>query len=306
MKIFFAGGGTNEEVENLMINLKVNRLFSMLHKCKYMKRSIDSNERLYNNLMIDSGAFSWNKETMEVVKGRKSSINLPDPKEFAENYVKYMYEHKMNDDLIFVEFDVYKTLPIDYIDKMFYEVKKMNPKFLFMRVYHPSIDNSSFEIIDKWIDEGCEYIGIGNDSERLYDQIFYHYGNKLKIHGFAITKPNFMKKYDFYSVDSTSYIQMAAWGGIYVNVGNFKSIKISDLSKNKIDHFDNLSLNDKKNIEEYIYNLNCGVTLESLRNFVGGCYERMKVNVFYFINLEKEMNSISRKSNFQLNMFRNR
>lgn len=62
----------------------------------------------------------------------------------------------------------------------------------------------------------------------------------IKVHAFGVTTPVLMKRYPWYSVDSSSWVQMAATGNILVNQ---KALSVSDRSPSKKlanQHFDNM------------------------------------------------------------------
>jgi len=62
----------------------------------------------------------------------------------------------------------------------------------------------------------------------------------LKVHAFGVTTPVLMKRYPWYSVDSSSWVQMAATGNILVNE---RALSVSDRSPSRKlanQHFDNM------------------------------------------------------------------
>jgi hypothetical protein len=75
---------------------------------------------------------------------------------------------------------------------------------------------------------------------------------KLKVHAFGMTSPDLMKRYPWYSVDSSSWIQAASFGSIFTS--EFGSIAVSSDSPAK--HVEGRHLSTLKPIEkEYVLNL---------------------------------------------------
>lgn len=161
-------------------------------------------------LMVDSGAHSWNKETITVT-GMKKKAKIKPAKEFIETYFEFIKQH-CHKKLVFVEFDVYGHLPVEQIDEFYKEVMALNPISKFIRVYHPMLDQGTLSTLKKWIDEGQEYIGIGNDSTEFLGKIFNLTRDKVRLHGFAMTKNDIMEAYPFFSCDSTSPLATVIFG----------------------------------------------------------------------------------------------
>ena len=83
----------------------------------------------------------------------------------------------------------------------------------------------------RYLEKGYSLIGLGGFSssddfgigglERLLDFVFSllcpkwnNYLPVCRVHGFAMTSPNLMLKYPWWSVDSASWIKSAAYGNI--------------------------------------------------------------------------------------------
>lgn len=174
------------------------------------ERKLIENWNDENFLMVDSGAHSWNKENITPT-GMKRTSKLKPADEFLINYLEFIKTHK-DKKVVWVEFDVYGCLDRKLIDDFYDEVQKIGIKGKMIRVYHPMLDNGDFKTLKKWIDDGHEYIGIGNDSTPYLDDIFNLTKDKVKLHGFAMTKLGLMEKYPFFSVDSTSPLSTVIFG----------------------------------------------------------------------------------------------
>lgn len=164
-------------------------------------------------LMVDSGAHTWNKDTITKV-GMTRKTKLKPASEFIKTYWHFFVQH-CHKKLVFVEFDVYGHLPVQVIDNFYKSAMALpNRKAKLIRVYHPMLDGGTLDTLKKWIDDGHEYVGVGNDSfdANLLDKIFYLTQDKVRIHGFAMTKLGLMEKYPFFSVDSTSPLATVIFG----------------------------------------------------------------------------------------------
>lgn len=214
MKILIAGSNTRD-VANCCRKYDMPKLYSFLNE----RRLIEDWDDMYD-LMVDSGAHSWNKDTITQV-GMKRGSKLKPAEEFIETYFHFIKKHK-DKKVVFVEFDVYGHLPTERIDKFYERVQELSIAGEFIRVYHPMLDNGTLDVLRKWIDEGHEYIGIGNDSTEYLDRIFYLTRDRIKLHGFAMTKLGLMEKYPFYSVDSTSPLSTVIFGRYSVPQMSFK------------------------------------------------------------------------------------
>ena len=87
---------------------------------------------------------------------------------------------------------------------------------------------------------------------------------KIKVHAFGVTTPVLMRRYPWYSVDSSSWVQMAATGNIFINERALSVSSTSPARKIANQHFDNM-------VEEHQQAIRCiveerGFTIERLQN----------------------------------------
>jgi len=125
-----------------------------------------------------------------------------------------------------------------------------------------------------WLDEIWEKYFVNRDGTA-----------KLKIHGFGMTSVSFMKRYPWYSVDSTSWVLTGRFGCVYCDIGDYNKVAISN--KGNIEnsaHYYQLGKNSQEHIREYFINLGEGYTIEELAE---DYQKRDEVNIIYFLNLEK-------------------
>ena len=256
MRLYAAGGKNKKFYDEAAVRHKVPRLYSFLLDQKNI-----AGFNLSIPLMVDSGAHSYNKFTIGHVGMKGSSKALPPPLEFLKFYKEYILKYPHAPRITFVELDVYGLLPKNIIDDCYREIyEKVGVRLI--RVYHKMIDGGSLEIIDQWIEEGNTYIGLGLDSIPTWDKLFLKTKDKIKYHGFANTKMNYLEKYPFYSADSTTPLIGCIYGGFLSP--NLKYLGKKRLVKNKrieilIDRDNDatieLSLKNFKSTETYLTKL---------------------------------------------------
>jgi hypothetical protein len=243
MKILVAGSPTND-ADKLCVKHDVGKLYSYLN---------EQNEiREWNHgqmLMVDSGAHSWNKTSINKAGMASSKKPLPSAKVHYDEYIQFMKVHK-DKPLVFVELDVYGKLDKDYLDAKYNETKQIGGMVQVMRVYHEMLDGGSLKVLKEWIDDGQTYIGLGSDAKQHYDKIFKLTKDKIKYHGFALTQINMVERYPFYSVDSTSPIATVIFGLFFEKylscIGKDKMIKKRHWK---------LMMNDGERLEDAIKNV---------------------------------------------------
>lgn len=107
---------------------------------------------------------------------------------------------------------------------------------------------------------------------------------KLKVHGFGMTTPDLMRRYPWYSVDSSRWVQVAQFGQMFMLPGG-EVITVSEKSptiKNEGQHIENLSPPIRKALEDKL--ISCGVDLERVRTNYAS---RWSYNIWAFEQLGK-------------------
>ena len=277
------GGADKQEIKYISLGLN-NRLFSNYHlgtmKDNEASFTYLTGEKMNNDslsLFLDSGAFSAWRKGIE--------INIDEYIEFIKLYESNLEVYAVLDDIL----DPVKT----WKNQAYMESKGLKP----LPVFHFG------EPADPWLNKCKEYdyfaiggmVPISNrDLKPWLDKIWTELVDsdgyaKHKVHGFGLTSVEMIKRYPWHSVDSTSWVMTGRFGSVFVPVGTFNKITISDkadMSKN--DHFQNLPNHDKENIIKYFENLGEGYTIQELME---DYKKRDEVNILYFINLEKEISS---------------
>jgi hypothetical protein len=204
MRIYMAGSDTRN-FEKFCRIYKIGKLYSYLNE----QKQIESFEPGIP-MIVDSGAHSYNKSDINNMGMKASNKKLPAAKEFIKTYVDVAIGDT-RENIVYVEFDVYGRLDKSIIDEHYYRAANQG-QFL-MRVYHPVIDNGQMTELQKWVDEGVPYIGVGRDSIDYLPRIF-KVTKDVPVHGFGITTLSILEKYPFYSADSTTALSTVIFGNV--------------------------------------------------------------------------------------------
>lgn len=235
---------------------------------------IEKNLKYYQNLMLDSGAFSVWKSGADV--------NL-------DEYISFCLKYK-DDFQVIVSLDVIPgsakdegRRKRDCIEKACKEgwenyLKMLSaglPKSKVVPVFH-QLDG--WEWLEKYLDFGCPYIGLsllkkgeGRFHRQWLDQCMRYVcdseGNpKVKLHGFGITNVSYLLRYPLYSCDSTSWKIASNFGNIFIPhrsedgtwdfLGRQRMISFStrkgEGSRVKGKHYDHLSFAMKEALNRYL------------------------------------------------------
>jgi hypothetical protein len=265
MKIIFCDA---IQFVNLDYYTERESLLETFFKKKEVKKLLDKKISLF----LDSGAFSaWSKGV---------EINIDEYIKFVKKYEKHLEVYAVLDDILSPE----KT----WKNQEYMESKGLNP----LPVFHYG---ENF----KWFDRCLKYdyfalggmVPISTPKLKLWlDQVWSKIvdkqGNALKkVHGFGLTSVQLMKRYPWYSVDSTSWVMTGRFGGVFCKLGNFTKINISNKGNLKDGaHWEQLNKHDKDQIRKYF--LDKGFTIEELQE---DYKKRDEANIKYFLELEKEL-----------------
>lgn len=153
-------------------------------------------------------------------------------KEYLDEYARFI--HKFGGIL-----DWYINVDIIFNPEMSWEVQKylenehgLNP----IPVIH---HGTPLHWLEKYLDAGYELLGFGGLGRQVAWQKYSDWGDqawslvcpkpdrlpKVKIHGFAMTSFNLMRRYPWWSVDSASWAKLAAYGHLavpYKRKGTFR------------------------------------------------------------------------------------
>ncbi len=148
-------------------------------------------------------------------------VDSVDYKEYRDNYIKFLQENQDQID-VYSNLDVINNPEKTWENQQFLEAAGLHP----IPVYHFGCDLKWLEL---YLKKGYDYLAIGgmipNPPPVLLpglDNIWSRYLTDsqgmpiVKVHGFAATSFDLMTRYPFYSVDSTSWILIGAFGSIWV------------------------------------------------------------------------------------------
>jgi len=177
------------------------------------------------DLFLDSGAHSlYTKEVIQLGHADGYAYyDTPDFMKYVDNYAQFVKENLdyievyVNVDVIFNSdrsWDIYEYLKNKH---------GLNP----LPVIHFGTDP---KWITKYVDDGCEYIGLGGLGQEVNKAEYLEWGDLcwdqfltdskgypiVKVHGFAMTALDLMIRWPWYSVDSTSWVMTSRFGSIYV------------------------------------------------------------------------------------------
>lgn len=232
-------------------------------------------------IFLDSGAFSAYTLGVE--------IDLP-------TYCDYI---KRNSDIIRIEDGIQMASVLDgigdplatYRNQLAMEAHGVRP----LPCFHAGEDERYLD----WYVANYEYITLGGmvgaSTKQLciwLDRIWSKHltdgsGNpKIKVHGFGITSPEIMMRYPWYSCDSSSWIQAAAFGSIFTV--DWGAIPVSDKSPSRHDRGQHAStLSQIEQEKFYIHLEQNGFSYERLSTI----YEsRAAYNLWAYKELGDKMN----------------
>ncbi len=224
-----------------------------------------------NQLFLDSGAYSlYMSQANNKVKGSKYAYF--DTKEFwtyVDSYAKFCQKYAKY-------LDYYATVDAIGNPEITWKVQKyledeygLDP----VPVIHAG---TSLVWLEKYLEEGYDYIGIGTPSADLGPNFIY-WLNKfftricpaptylpiIGVHGFAMTSYDLMIRYPWRSVDSASWAKAAAYGNCFVP--HFRGTEFtfeespynvclsvkSPSAKLKGKHYSTFSKNEQKTIRDW-------------------------------------------------------
>lgn len=187
--------------------------------------SVQHMKKRCDGFILDSGAHSlYTREVL--MKKHAAGYNYYKSKSFwryVDAYAKFLKKYK-------VGIDHYVVVDVIFNPKMTWEVQKymenehgLKP----MPVVHYGAD---LKWLDKYIDLGYKYIGIGGLGQEVKRQMYYSWADKaydlmcsnperlpcVKTHGFAMTSYPLMIRYPWYSVDAASWAKVSGFGSIII------------------------------------------------------------------------------------------
>lgn len=157
-----------------------------------------------DNFLLDSGAFSY-------MNGAKTTLQQLD--EYVNRYIDFIIRNNVK---YFFEIDVDNIFGLPQVETWRHKVEKA-VGYQCIPVWHKGRGVEYWkQMCDKY-----SYIAVGGfairkiktaEYELIRKLIEYAYFRGVKVHGLGFTKTKELKKYKFYSVDSTTWTVAAARG----------------------------------------------------------------------------------------------
>ena len=202
MKIYLAGSGW-EKLWMPQSFYNFNRLESFAYISKKEETIIEK----YTDFLLDSGAFTY-------LNGLKSEkVNWDN---YIEKYSSFINLHNIN---LFFELDIDSIVGIKEVERLRNKLEKLTNKKC-IPVWHKS---RGLDYWKRMVDE-YDYVAIGGivtkEIKQSEHKIFYSLleiakKNNCKVHGLGYTNLKGIEKYNFYSVDSTSWLSGNRFGSVY-------------------------------------------------------------------------------------------
>ena len=201
MKIYLADTGWYKQWEKINFwNFK--RLVSFV----YISEDEAKNLHLYNDYILDSGAFTY----LNQAKGNVDWDN------YIENYAKFINKYNANK---FIELDIDPIVGLKEVERLRYKLEKLTGRQS-LPVWHKSRGK------DYWIKMCKEYNyiaigGIVTKEIKSTEYKYFHYmlkvahDNNCKVHGLGFTNMKGMNEYKFDSVDSSAWTSGTRFGHVY-------------------------------------------------------------------------------------------
>lgn len=218
MKLMFAGA--EKRLDLLMAVGVKNILMSYYYMEKMGEKTLisvmDKVKKHEVSLMVDSGAHTF----FTAERGEsKESKHTRNPEEFLKKYTEWL---KVWKDYLYcyVELDIGSVVGMEKI----YEWRELMWKegLKPLLVYHPKdFKEIGINPADEWekmINQAPYLATQGRDMTigEYYRLVSKAHRKGIKVHGFALTNADAMKKIPFHSVDSTSWLAGSIYGVTYV------------------------------------------------------------------------------------------
>lgn len=166
---------------------------------------------------IDSGAhsfFGFIGSSVTDQSGKQKLDKMPDPNKYFEEYAAWLQSHHH---LLsyFVELDLHVIVGYKRVKEWRQELIRNGLFKKCIPVHHAYNSDRDF---DELLDQAeSRYIGlegiIDKDNVLPYNSLLKKcYAKQVKAHCFAMTKPVYMDKYPFYSVDSSRWLNPIKYG----------------------------------------------------------------------------------------------
>lgn len=207
MQLYLAGGNGRNHIINDLLKQNKDMKINILESFYYVDDTITGLIPYLDNFLLDSGAFTF-------MSNKKD--NKIDWQEYIDRYIKYIKENNIKH---FFELDIDSIIGYDLVKKYrSYLENGVGKKCI--PVWHKSRG------LEEWnkLTIEYDYVAIGGIVSKEIKSNEYKYFNYLleiarknncKVHGLGFTNLEGLKKYKFYSVDSTAWTTGNRFGHLY-------------------------------------------------------------------------------------------
>jgi len=265
----------------------------------------------YDNfkVFLDSGAYSWD----QFITKKGETVTEAKEMEYLEQYIAFIKEY---------EDRLYDYANLDFVGnpekslRMLRHMEASGIKPVPVFHYHADLGSPDkkamhFGFLKEMLQE-YDYIALGGGVsgglnskkyiERFGDEVFrliHEVGKDTKVHGFGITSVPLMFQYPWFSVDSTTWLQIAAYGKIFVPKYDHNQDRLrydlppnpigvsweSKMDPHSVVHWSwDLKTREAQIILEYLETI--GIDVDVLERSYS---ERARANVIYFEQLLKQI-----------------
>lgn len=199
MKIFLAGGGKPSLKQGYTD-------FNCLESYYYMNDKLAKTIPLYRDFMLDSGAFTY-------LNGVSGDVDWD---KYIDRYADFINKYDVKN---FIELDIDPIVGIREVERLRAKLEARVGKQS-IPVWHKSRGK------EYWLKmvKDYDYVAIGGivtKEIKSSEYKFFHWllseakKQNCKVHGLGFTNLKGLEEYDFYSVDSTSWVSGNRFGSIY-------------------------------------------------------------------------------------------
>lgn len=263
---------------------------------------------LHNRFFTEKEGSSYHTSKEHVLNINYDFVKSKQFTTYLDNYIKFLLENK-DSYIMYVSLDIIGDAKLSWETLKYIESYGLNP----VPVYHHGED---FEWFKKY-SSSYEYIGIGglghgigkNSFTSFADRIFNYIAvkdgpPKNKIHIFSLTSNEFLSKYPFYSVDSTTWVNSSRFGRVAIPVpskrepnkfdflsGENHSVTVSDRAEMTkglfATNYYSLSSIQKEHVDKYLASID--FTIEDLKYSYNN---RDVANICFYLQVEKQVKEL--------------
>lgn len=214
MKVFLAGTNVSEDV------LKEHKIDYILESFYTIKEWQIPYIKECKMFLLDSGAFTF-------MNSNKGKVDFD---QYLNDYISFINKYDVK---YFFELDIDSIVGYEKVKEMRKVLEEGTGKKC-IPVWHKSRGLEEWHRLTKEYD----YIGLGGFAIKEIKPKEYKYispllniakENGCKVHGLGFTNLKALRRYHFYSVDSTSWLSGQKYGTLYIfQDGTLKSIRYKD------------------------------------------------------------------------------